>query len=723
MMIWLLSIAVVATTRQRCMTPNVTLVSPPQYIINSTTPGVNTVPGGFEGGNTVRWAGEYHMFTATFPTFGWSEINLEHWASHDGQSWARRDVLWWSHWNKGLWVIPNSPMPFYDEELRSWTIYYTLFHQPVKGWTANGTLWVANSITGSIDGPYDFPGTRILAPSNASQPWEERLLDSVSTPFKLRNGATKSDQWAIFYGSGPPPHWNNWNVGLATGPTPRGPFSRRPMGNPIPMILPLGFVENPMPLWLEQHGIFAAAFDFLKPQVTSPNDTTFAIAFSCDGLSWPAAHGRSVDVSSMQKNVWVRTIRTPHTPILELDGSYTVFFTGAAATDTLDPTGKWPFYGVGKVSIRFSPLDVPSPSLPTPRPPEIATTQFYRKLHEADADTIPDERKQHDTKVRHRAGRRLQKRDGGGGASGGGRGGEHHSILSRSPGFPAGAATSPFVTERDMDPNGPCRTYTNLATTQFICGIEWDTWLMIDAFVTPADTVIEFGARFGTSSCALAAATNNSGRVVSVDVDRRIHKALLMNRDTQRCNVNVVMGSVSEKPIMIDPAPNNGYSLQSKGAVNPSVAVPHLRLAQVERMLGIKFNAVLIDCEGCIDLILEQPGFLAQLELIMIEEDQPLTADYQKWHGRLRAEGFELRWRLRDTLFRHDDAHRAWSSVLYYTAWVRAGARRPPVPSCEEYAVTKGLHKFHHVPVSHRYERRPRTKRPLGIDCAPEPSG
>jgi len=44
-----------------------------------------------------------------------------------------------------------------------------------------------------------------------------------------------------------------------------------------------------------------------------------------------------------------------------------------------------------------------------------------------------------------------------------------------------------------------------------ICGIELDEWIMVDALVTPKHSVIEFGARFGTTSCRLARATRNSG--------------------------------------------------------------------------------------------------------------------------------------------------------------------------------------------------------------------
>ena len=77
-----------------------------------------------------------------------------------------------------------------------------------------------------------------------------------------------------------------------------------------------------------------------------------------------------------------------------------------------------------------------------------------------------------------------------------------------------------------------CRSFRGPAAygrTGTWCFIEWNEWLMVSTLVTPAHTIMELGARYGTTSCMLAAATNNSGRVVSVDIDARIHPALLAN--------------------------------------------------------------------------------------------------------------------------------------------------------------------------------------------------
>jgi len=286
-------------------------------VIDSRNPDAPSIPGGFEGGNTVKVDGKYHLFAHTYPTTNWSETLIDHWMSPDGLSWRRASSLWASHWNAehSLWVLPCSPMPFYHNG--SWHIYYGLFHQPQKKWTPNGTLWMATSTVAGdngINGPYDFPGRQLaLRPgSNESQPWEGGLLDSVSTPFRTADG-----QWAVFYGSGPPPHKQNWNVGLATAPSPDGPFVRAPKGNPVPLVTPTGFNENPMPTHDAVLGLYLAPFDFLLSEVTKGRSSTIGVAVSASGLTWDGDAGHAVDLSTGLHGAapWWRSIRTPHQAI------------------------------------------------------------------------------------------------------------------------------------------------------------------------------------------------------------------------------------------------------------------------------------------------------------------------------------------------------------------------------------------------------------------------
>ena len=51
-----------------------------------------------------------------------------------------------------------------------------------------------------------------------------------------------------------------------------------------------------------------------------------------------------------------------------------------------------------------------------------------------------------------------------------------------------------------------------------------------------------------TTSCTLAGALNNSGRLVSVEPDGSVHAALLANRASHWCNFHLLNGTVSLRP-------------------------------------------------------------------------------------------------------------------------------------------------------------------------------
>lgn len=224
----------------------------------------------------------------------------------------------------------------------------------------------------------------------------------------------------------------------------------------------------------------------------------------------------------------------------------------------------------------------------------------------------------------------------------------------------------------------PCPTYAGATR----CGIEWATWMQIEAFVEPRHTVIEFGARYGTSSCRLAMATNNTGNVVSVEPDASVAPHLLLSRDANRCNFHVVFGSLGRTQLAAPTARKNhggetgcGYACRFSASSRAGVAagvVPHLTIAEIEERIGSQINAALIDCEGCIEDALT-PRLLAQLELVMIEEDG--RSQYQLIDRRLLRHGFARVWYAKDDM------------GIPYSTYVRGAA---PSNLCTQFLATSG---------------------------------
>ena len=67
--------------------------------------------------------------------------------------------------------------------------------------------------------------------------------------------------------------------------------------------------------------------------------------------------------------------------------------------------------------------------------------------------------------------------------------------------------------------------YCNFLNENFLhtyCSVEWDMHLLVRKFINPTDTVMEFGGRYGTTTCAVADIQNNSGALIAVEPDPKV---------------------------------------------------------------------------------------------------------------------------------------------------------------------------------------------------------
>ena len=256
--------------------------------------------------------------------------------------------------------------------------------------------------------------------------------------------------------------------------------------------------------------------------------------------------------------------------------------------------------------------------------------------------------------------------------------------------LPARQATELIQRRRStFEPREACPTFEPRVRNrpfQFAwCGIEWDEWVMVAALITPNDAVLEFGARYGTTSCSIAAATNNSGRVVAVEPDKSVHDMLLRNRAANTCNFALVPGTVAAR-IPLKLRSMNDYAtktLAAERSTRPSYILPNLSLRQVEaNLVGHLIDTLLLDCEGCI-ANLDWTELLQHTKLVLMEEDG--NVDYAAWKQRLKSLDFINIWRAADTF------GEAWSRGLVHSAWARGFTSRRKYVSCQEFAGRKGL--------------------------------
>lgn len=196
--------------------------------------------------------------------------------------------------------------------------------------------------------------------------------------------------------------------------------------------------------------------------------------------------------------------------------------------------------------------------------------------------------------------------------------------------------------------------------------VEWDEWVLVEALITPESRVLEFGARYGTTSCVLSRASGNAGHVVSVEVDATVKRYLLANREYYECNFHVFIGSVSEVPLEIEY--NLDYATKSRAAAPGSTtALPHIPFHHLQERVGYEFNTLLIDCEGCASHVLTS-AILKQVQLVIIEHDGDPNGHPAVFKS-FQDHGFECIWKIHDTY----DPSQEWSRNLVHSAWRKGG--------------------------------------------------
>jgi hypothetical protein len=285
----------------------------PNPVIHKNSPGAEKIPGGFEGGSSVKVTidgkPEYHFISHAYPKLDWSLCKLDHWVSPDAVNFHHAGVVLENYRDEkaGMNHIFCSPIPYYDEKSERWYLVYCEFVHSTT-WTGDsGTMWCAGSKTAGmkgINGPYDFTNHYVLVPQKCSTIGTiTPLATASSAPFKVMDG-----RWAVFVStdyickdkkSGADKR--EWPVMLNFAASPLGPFAAPQEAVVPPMIEPTGFTGNPMPMKVRGsksgRDYWVAVFDFLAPEVTSfTPKNVFGFSWSEDGVHWPKENGHLVNV-------------------------------------------------------------------------------------------------------------------------------------------------------------------------------------------------------------------------------------------------------------------------------------------------------------------------------------------------------------------------------------------------------------------------------------------
>ncbi|KAJ1424702.1 hypothetical protein B484DRAFT_398180 [Ochromonadaceae sp. CCMP2298] len=188
------------------------------------------------------------------------------------------------------------------------------------------------------------------------------------------------------------------------------------------------------------------------------------------------------------------------------------------------------------------------------------------------------------------------------------------------------------------------------------CPTEATEQSLLQRFLSPSDTVLETGARYGTTSCALAHHLGNSGRLVSVEPDPQVWNLLDENRHTHRCSFWLLRGAVAEGPVRVTGSMYSTRSVHSKASADTGGGSGRqsYTFERIQQVTNLSFTALLIDCEGCIESLFSGcaplPQLLQGVRTIMLEGDMPKGApdcayncvDYSTWIAKFDSMGLKL---------------------------------------------------------------------------------
>ena len=274
-------------------------------------------------------------------------------------------------------------------------------------------------------------------------------------------------------------------------------------------------------------------------------------------------------------------------------------------------------------------------------------------------------------------------------------------LYSPPPRYPAGSAIAPRDAEPWIDKvmsklrMRPEKRANCKHLKGKYCAIEWGSWMMLEALLPPSAVVLELGARYGLTSCQIAALQNNSGKLVAVEPDTSVYKELHHNQRYSRCNFGIVHGVV---------APTPEYSVTGTGGHGNTLSpvatggkqIRNIDVRRLETLFGERFDTLVVDCEGCLPRILGQPGLLDHIRLLFIDQDQPYRpvegaplVNMSFWHEHLQRLGFVRLWRARET-WHPPCNYPDHEGIGSFTAWRRGDQLGARATTCEEHASRHG---------------------------------
>ena len=141
---------------------------------------------------------------------------------------------------------------------------------------------------------------------------------------------------------------------------------------------------------------------------------------------------------------------------------------------------------------------------------------------------------------------------------------------------------------------------------------------MVVRYLSGQEKVLEIGGNIGRNSLVIASILENSNNLVTLESDVNISKALSQNRDLNNMKFHIESSALSKRKLI-----QKGWDTKPSETLEPNFKwVNTITLEQLKTKYNIKFDTLVLDCEGAFYYILmDMPEILDNINLIIMEND------------------------------------------------------------------------------------------------------
>ena len=141
---------------------------------------------------------------------------------------------------------------------------------------------------------------------------------------------------------------------------------------------------------------------------------------------------------------------------------------------------------------------------------------------------------------------------------------------------------------------------------------------MVVRYLSGQEKVLEIGGNIGRNSLVIASILENDNNLVTLESHVDILKQLSENRDLNNMKFNIENSALSKRKLI-----QKGWNTIPSETLKPNFKwVNTITLEQLKTKYNIKFDTLVLDCEGAFYYILmDMPEILDNINLIIMEND------------------------------------------------------------------------------------------------------